>query len=200
MGKKDPRVDQFIREAAPFARPILKRVRALAHRHCKGVEETIKWGMPFFLVDGKIICMIGAFKAHCNFGFWKGRSFVNPDGTSAKVGMGQLDRLTSVRDLPSAKLMASYFKQALEWNAKKKGSPRVRKIPKAVPRLPADFARGLRSNRKAWSVFTAFSPSKKREYIEWIAGAKSEETRERRMETAIEWIAQGKSRNWKYRS
>jgi uncharacterized protein YdeI (YjbR/CyaY-like superfamily) len=202
MAKKDPNVDRFIREAAPFARPILKRIRSLVHRGCPQAEETIKWGMPFFMVDGKILCAVGAFKAHCNFGFWKGRSILAADGSRAKVGMGQrYGRITAVGELPSAKELSMYIKQGIELNAKVGQAKRpATKSAKPALRMPPDFARALRATPKANRMFADFSPSKKKEYVEWIVDAKTEETRERRMETAVEWIAQGKSRNWKYQS
>ena len=71
MKKTDPRVDAYIAKSAPFARPIQKRLRAAVHEACPEAEETIKWGMPFFLVDGKVLCFMAAFKAHAGFGFWR---------------------------------------------------------------------------------------------------------------------------------
>jgi uncharacterized protein YdeI (YjbR/CyaY-like superfamily) len=199
MPKKDPRIDAVIRESAPFAKPILTHIRKVIHKYCPRVEETIKWGMPHFLYDGKMLCGMGPFKEHCRFGFWNGSQIVNPDGSKAKIGMGDNDALTSLKDLPSEKLLASYIKQAMKL-AESGASPMKGRVAKKAPvRTPPDFLRALKANRKAFDHYQAFSPSHKREYVEWIAGAKTEATRESRLETAVDWIARGKSRNWKYR-
>ena len=76
--------------------------------------------------------------------------------------------------------------------------PRAKTAPKPPLKTPAAFATALKKNRKAQANFDAFPPSHKREYIEWITDAKQEATRERRIDTAVEWIAEGKQRNWKY--
>lgn len=199
MPKKDHRVDAYIQDAAPFSKPILKHLRALIHKTCPQVEETLKWGFPHFMYGGKILCGMGAFKAHCTFGFWNGRLIVDDDGSRAKVAMGQMGRITRVQDLPAKTVLASYIKQAMKLNeAGASPAKRVAKHSKPPVRTPADLMRALRANKKALATFDGFSPSHKREYVEWIAGAKTEETRERRLETAIEWMAEGKSRNWKY--
>jgi uncharacterized protein YdeI (YjbR/CyaY-like superfamily) len=197
MPTKDPRIDAVIRDAAPFARPILLHVRKLVHRSCPEVEETLKWGMPFFLYKGKILCSIAPFKAHCRFGFWNGRKILKTNGEKANIGMGQLS-VTNIQDLPSAKELASYVKQAMDLCEAGASPKRASRRPRPPARPPADLMRALRADKRALGVFDAFSPTHRREYVEWIEGAKSEETRERRLETAVEWISKGKSRNWKY--
>lgn len=200
MAKKDPRIDAIIQEAAPFAKPILIHLRKVIHKNCPQVEETLKWRMPHFMYEGKILCGMGAFKSHCIMGFWKGSHLVDDDGKKAKMAMGQLGRITSVKDLPSDKKLASYIKQAMELNEAKSAAPKRTVKHKKLPlKPPSYFLRALKANKKALAHFNAFSPSCQREYVEWIVSAKTEETRERRLETAIDWMSEGKTRNWKYK-
>ncbi|HTL12639.1 MAG TPA: YdeI/OmpD-associated family protein [Bdellovibrionota bacterium] len=198
MSKTDPRVDAFIeKKAAPFAQPILKHLRKLVHRACPATEETIKWGMPTFMYDGRILCGMAAFKAHCAFIFWKGTLIVP---NAKEEGMGTLGKITSKKDLPSDTVLLKYLRKAMAFN---EGAAAAIKRPlkharKPAPKAPADFMRALKANKRALATYKAFSPSHQREYVQWIVEAKTEETRERRMETAIDWMSEGKHRNWKY--
>ena len=206
MGTKDPRFDVYISKAAPFARPILKRLRTLVHKGCPGVIETIKWGAPSYkFPKGDILCGMAAFKQHCVFGFWKSTLMFADDkaGDKAKLTWGAPGRdpvparITSVDDLPSEAVMVALVKKAAQLNEDGVKAPRIVKKRKPLP-MPGDFAAALKKTRDASAVFKGFSPSQQREYIEWIVEAKTDATRQRRLETAIEWIAQGKVRNWKY--
>ena len=200
------KVDAYIAKAAPFAQPVLNHLRALTHKACPEVEEEIKWGRPFFLYRGTILCNISAFKAHCAFGFWGAEigKVLKEDGVVQEGGMGSLGKIASVKDLPEDKALLGYLRQAVVFVDEGKGetmmavSRRVVKAPKAAVETPAEFRAALKKNKAAGKVFEAFSPSCKREYVEWIADAKREETRERRVAQAVEWIAEGKQRNWKY--
>jgi uncharacterized protein YdeI (YjbR/CyaY-like superfamily) len=202
MPKKDPRIDAYIEKATPFARPILRHLRKVVHAGCPNVEETIKWGMPHFTYYG-MFCGMAAFKQHCAFGFWKNELLVKKYkelGKRTEDAMGQLGRITSLADLPPEKTLLGYVKDAAtlrEKSAKLSAKPRVKKR-KPAPKIPKDFLMRLRKNEKAHATFAAFSPSHQREYVEWITEAKREETRARRVATALEWLAAGKSRNWKY--
>jgi len=193
MGKKDPRVDAYIAKSADFARPILKRMRDLVHKGCPEVEETIKWGMPAFDYHGFLGGM-AAFKAHCAFNLWKG-SMLGADNSDA---MGQFGRITSVSDLPKDSVLVGYVREAARLNAEGVKAPRQPKAPKKPLSTPPDLASALKRNAKAKATFEGFSPSHRREYIEWITEAKTEETRSKRLGTAIEWMAEGKPRMWKY--
>ena len=195
MPKRDPRVDEYIANAPEFARPILAHVRALVHRNCPDVEETLKWRMPTFLYHG-MLCGMAAFKQHCTFGFWKHGLVVGDK--SQNDAMGQFGRMQSVADLPSDKQLAAYIKKAMQLNEAGVKVPRARAAPRPAPAAPADLAAALKKNRKAQATFDAFSPSCKREYVEWITEAKQEATRQKRIAQAIEWLAEGKSRHWKY--
>lgn len=197
MGRSDPRVDAYIARAGDFAKPILTRLRAAVHSSCPDVEETMKWSVPHFVYKG-VLCSMASFKEHAAFGFWKGSLILGGASKSADA-MGQLGRLTVLSDLPPKSVLAGYIKKAVALNDEGVKIPRVpkRAAPNAL-RVPADLAALLKKSKKAHAVFAGFSPSHKREYVEWISEAKSPDTRARRLQTAITWIAEGKSRNWKY--
>ena len=199
----DPRVDAYIEKAAPFAQPVLTHLRKLMHQACPRVNETIKWGMPFFLQQGVIVGHMAAFKQHCALGFWgpEMKKLLAKDGYSWSDGMGSLGRITSVKDLPPDKKMLAYMTHAaelVESGQRTKSINRPAKAAKRPVRVPAELAAALKKNKTAAKVFEEFSPSCRREYAEWIAEAKRPETKEKRITQAVIWIAQGKSRNWKY--
>lgn len=201
--KQDPRVDAYIAEAAPFAQPILQHVREVVHRAVPEAEETIKWSMPFFTVNGKILCNVAAFKAHCSFGILgpDARAEIAKDGYGSEEGMGTFGKLASVKDLPAESKLAGYLKRSAGRIAAGKSpmaAAAARRQPrKAIP-APKEFTAALGRSARAKAHFAKMPPSHQREYLEWITEAKKDETRDRRIAQAIEWIADGKSRNWKY--
>lgn len=196
---RDPRIDAYIRNAAPFAQPVLKHIRAVVHDACPDVEETMKWNTPSFEHHG-VMCGMAAFKAHCVIGFWKadllGEMF--PELTADGTSLQRLGGITSIRDLPPKAKLARLVKAAAKLNEDGVKIARApRPAPKAV-RAPADLLAALRNNAEARAGYDALSPSHKREYIEWITEARRDETRRHRVETAVEWMAEGKIRNWRY--
>ena len=198
MGTRDPRVDAYIAKSADFAQPILRHLRETVHEACPEVEETMKWSSPHFMYHGMLAGM-AAFKHHCAFGFWKGKLIVGTNGGSADRAMGQFGRIEKLSDLPPRKVLHDYIRQAMELNETGTKVPARGKAtaPRRVV-VPADVSAALAKNRKAKGTFDGFSPSHRREYIEWITEAKTDETRQRRLKQAIEWMAEGKPRNWKY--
>ena len=202
----NPKVDAYIAKAKPFAQPILIHIRKVVHTACPQVQETIKWSRPFFEYKGVILCNISAFKEHCSFGFWGQEigAILRKAGAVKDGAMGSLSRITSVDTLPPEKQLFAWVHQAADFvDSGQYTSPiaarnRVVKASRPAPRTPPQFSIALRENKKAAAAFAAFSPSCKREYIEWIADAKRSETRDQRVKTAVEWIAEGKQRNWKY--
>ena len=197
MPKHDPRIDAYIERAAPFAQPILARVRELVHEACPQVEETIKWGMPTFEYAGGILCGMAASKEHASFGFWK-HALVLGEG-EPRDGMGSYGKMASLQDLPPKKTLVAHIRKAMKLNEDGVKAPTTRKTaPKPPPEAPADLAAALKKNKAAKASFDAFPPGAKREYIEWIVEAKREETRAKRLAQAVEWMAEGKRRNWKY--
>jgi uncharacterized protein YdeI (YjbR/CyaY-like superfamily) len=200
MGKRNPAVDAYIAEANDFAKPILTHIRDIVHAAVPDVEEELKWGHPSFIHKG-MMCGMAAFKEHCTFGFWKGEQIKTVDGT--KMGLGaksQFNRLTKVNDLPSKKVLAGYVKEAARLNDEGTPGPMSgRKPATAKPvTVPPYFTAALKKNKKAMATWEDFSPSARREYVGWLTEAKTDATRDKRLAQAVEWIAEGKQRNWKY--
>lgn len=198
--KKDKLVDAYIGKSPDFAKPVLTQLRAIVHDACPGVEEDIKWSCPHFLYRDKVLCSMAAFKQHCAFHIWHGGQVVDAKDNKSDEAMGQFGRITSVEELPSKKAIAGYLKKAMaliDSGAKRFERPKAKPENKEVV-VPDDFAAALGKSKKAQAVFDGFSYSHRKEYVEWITDAKTEETRQRRIATALEWLAEGKSRNWKY--
>lgn len=199
MATTDPRIDAYIAKSAPFAQPILEHLRTLVHAKVPRVEETIKWGFPHFMYGGAMLCSMAAFKQHVAFGFWKGALLAEVGAAGANTeAMGQFGRITSMADLPTTTDLARLLRAAMSLNDEGVTLPRTVKARAAPVEVPPIFSAALRRDAKAKAAFDAFSPSHRREYCEWIAEAKREDTRERRVAQALEWLREGKSRNWKY--
>jgi uncharacterized protein YdeI (YjbR/CyaY-like superfamily) len=201
MGRYDKRIDAYIAKSADFAKPILTHLRDVVHEACPEVEETLKWSHPHFMYKG-MLCGMQAFKAHCALGFWKGSLIMGKAEVRNADGAGQFGRITSLKELPSKKVLVGYVKQAVRLNEEGVSVPKpAKKAAKPKPVVvPDELAVALGKNKKAQAAFDALSPSHRREYTEWIAEAKREETKTRRVIQAIEWISEGKSRNWKYQN
>ena len=198
MGKKDARIDAYIDRSADFAKPILKHIRKLVHAGCPEVEETLKWGHPSFVHKG-ILCGMAAFKNHCAFILWKGALILDDRGTRVDGGMGHFGKLSKLGDLPKDGVMLGYIRRGAQLNEQGIKVPgKVRSKEKKELKVPSYFLKALRRNTKAFETFRGFSYTNKKDYVEWITEAKTEETRSNRLATAIEWMADGRARNWKY--
>ena len=198
MAGRDPRVDAYIEKSADFAKPILRHLRELVHTACPEVEETMRWSFPHFTYHG-LLCSMASFKRHCAFGLWKGSLILGEQVPEPEAAMGHFGRITSLEDLPPDGVLIGYLREGMRLNQEGIQPPsRVKRAPKPEITLPDDLVLALREHPLAGESFAAFSPSHRREYVEWISGAKSDATRARRLATAIEWMAEGKSRNWKY--
>lgn len=197
----DPRLDAYIAKSADFAQPILRHLRKLVHAASPDISETLKWGMPTFMLGKSILCQMAAFKAHAVFGFWHiemEQLLIKELGKTGEA-MGVFGRLTTPADLPSDRELRRYLKQAVALvHSGKPARPRSATPEKPVPRVPADLTAALRKNAKASATWKAFTPVQRRDYLEWIAEAKQETTRARRLVTTLEWLSEGKRRNWKY--
>lgn len=197
MPTTDKRIDAYIEKSADFAQPILKHLRDLIHKACPDVTETLKWSMPSFDYKG-ILCGFAAFKQHATFGFWK-QSLMETDAfPKNKTAMGSFGRITSLKDLPPDKVMIGLIHQAMELNEK---GVKVTKKPTAAKKelvVPDILAAALKKNKSAKAAFEKFPYSCKKEYVEWITEAKTDATRDKRLATTIEWLSEGKRRNWKY--
>ena len=197
MGDHNPAVDAYIQNAAEFARPVLVHLRELVHRTAPGIQETIKWRIPCFEYKG-IVCNMAAFKQHCSFGFWKASLLKDKNlFETTDSGMGNLGKIRKLDDLPPDELLIACIRDAVHLNENDIRVSAAKKKKKTLE-IPKDFAAELKTNRAANTHFSEFAPGYQRDYIEWITGAKTEKTRQKRLATAIEWIGEGKHRNWKY--
>ncbi|MFI5178110.1 MAG: YdeI/OmpD-associated family protein [Vicinamibacterales bacterium] len=197
MPSRDPRIDTYIRNAAPFAQPILTRLRTIIHTACPDVVETIKWRVPSFEHQG-ILCGLAAFKAHCGLGFWKQKPLEEGLSAADARALAQAGGMTSIDQLPDDRALVRIVRAAAKLNEDGVELPRRKAGTKPPLKTPAFFLAAVRKNKKALATFRAFSSSHQREYVEWVTGAKTEETRSRRLATAVTWMAEGKSRNWQY--
>jgi uncharacterized protein YdeI (YjbR/CyaY-like superfamily) len=201
MPLQDPRIDAYIVKSAPFAKPILLHIRKLVHKACPDITETMKWSFPHFEYKG-VVCSMATFKQHCAFGFWKASIMKDPNQimqVKDRGAMGHFDRITDLKDLPSDKIMIAYIKEAVHLNeAGVKLPSKVKTVVKELE-IPAYITNALKKNTKARKTFEAFPYSHKKEYVEWITEAKTEPTREKRINTMLEWLEEGKDRNWKYK-
>lgn len=198
MAATDPRIDAYIAKAGEFARPILRELRQRVHTACPTAEETLKWSAPSFTYQGRILAVMAAFKQHVAFNLWHGAKVVEAGGRSGE-GMGQFGRLTRVSEIPAKRAMTGYIRQAMKLidaggtaGGTRSATPRPRLDP------PDDLLSALAANPQAQATFDGFPPGKQRDYVEWIIDAKREDTRQRRLVQAVEWLAEGKSRHWKY--
>jgi uncharacterized protein YdeI (YjbR/CyaY-like superfamily) len=203
MPTYDPRIDAYIARSAPFSQPIMEHLRELVHETCPEVEETIKWGMPSFQYKG-ILCGLAAFKQHCSFGFWKSSLLNDPHGVlkdQEQAAMGSFGKMTSVKDLPSDKILKALIKDAMRLNdegIKIPTASRKRGVVKNEISEPDYFTKLLAKNKRAKETWDAFAPSHRREYLEWLTEAKTEPTREKRLARTMELLAEGRQRHWKY--
>ena len=197
MTSHDPRIDAYIAKSAEFARPILEHLRECVHAACPEVEEGIKWSMPFFSYKAAPMCMMAAFKQHCSFGFWLSKEVT---GGSDEDGMGQFGKLATLKDLPPDKQLATYLKKAMALNEAGVKKSRPKAAAKPAPALPDELAAALarKQHAAARKTWEGFGPGAQREYVDWITEAKTEATRQKRLATTLEWLAEGKKRNWKY--
>ena len=195
---RDPRIDAYIAKSQPFAQPILKQVRECVHAALPDAEETIKWSMPAYTVGGKIVLITAAFKAHCALNFWRGQELSS--GPASDEGMGQFGKISSLDELPSDEALLKLVREAVQL-ARSAPAPRKTKTePKPAPELHPDFAAALAGAPAAKRMLDSFPPSAQRDYFEWIAEAKQEGTRNKRIATALEWLAEGQRRHWKYQN
>jgi uncharacterized protein YdeI (YjbR/CyaY-like superfamily) len=195
---RNPRVDAYIAKAQPFAQPILSHVRERVHAAVPGVEEAMKWSAPGFTLDGKILLMMAAFKQHAALNFWRGQEL--GDGEPKAGAMGQFGKLTSVDDLPSDAELDALIREAAELSKYAPAPRKTKHEPKPAPEMHPEFAAALAKAPHAKATLEGFPPSAQRDYLEWIAEAKQDATRAKRIATAVEWLGEGKRRHWKYQN
>lgn len=201
MSQFNPKVDEYISKSADFAKPVLEHLRKIIHDACPEVEEVIKWGIPHFDYKGDMMCILAAYKNHCSFSLYKAELMSDPkliESVKAGKKMGYMDKIKTLSDLPSKKVLVAYIKEAmaLNENGVKKVIPKPGK-PKTIE-VPDYFSEILSANPKAKEIFETKSSSFRKDYIVWITGAKTEATKQKRIEQSLEWIAEGKGRFWQY--
>ena len=204
MPKRDPRVDAYIANSAEFARPVLEHFRSIVEDACPDAQETVKWGRPSWQYAGALMCSMAAFKQHCTFNFWKA-PLLTFGGKAVGFGKdAQFAHITAVAELPNRSALVRLVRQAAKLNAdgvkESVMSSGVRRQARKPLPIPADLKRALTTHPKARATFEGFPPSHRREYIEWITEAKREETRAQRLRQTVQWLDEGKPRNWKYMS
>jgi len=197
----NPAVDKYIANAEDFTKPILEHLRKIIHDTCPQVEEVIKWGIPHFDYKGDMMCILAAYKKHCSFSLYKAALMKDPkivESVAAGQKMGYMDKVKALTDLPAIKVLVAYIKEAMALNENgiKKAKPKP-EAPKVIE-MPDYLSEALKANPKAKEVFESKSPSFRKEYIVWITDAKTEATRQKRIEQSLEWIAEGKGRFWQY--
>ncbi|KAA2221322.1 YdeI/OmpD-associated family protein [Chryseobacterium sediminis] len=200
MEKHSPKIDAYIEKSQDFAKPILHYIRETVHEFCPDAEETMKWSFPHFIYKGKNLCAMASFKQHCTFGFWLEKEMKTMQEITQDIeknSMFSLGKIMQVGDLPSKPQLKKAIKEAMELTdmgvTMKKAAP-----SKTEMEVPDYFKAALKAHSKASDIFEKASPSFRKEYISWIIEAKTEATRNKRLEQSLEWIAEGKSRNWKY--
>jgi uncharacterized protein YdeI (YjbR/CyaY-like superfamily) len=195
---RDPRVDAYIARAQPFARPILDHVRERVHALLPDAEETLKWSAPAFTLDGRILLIMAAFKAHAALNFWRGQELLGTDANAD--AMGEFGKLASLDDLPPDRELDALILRAADLTTSAPAPRKVKHAPKPPPELHPEFAAALDAVPKAKAALDGFPPSARRDYLEWISDAKQPVTRPKRIATAVEWLSEGKRRHWKYQN
>jgi uncharacterized protein YdeI (YjbR/CyaY-like superfamily) len=197
MPTTDPWVDAYIDKAADFAKPILRHIRALVHEVCPETVEKKKWSFPHFDYKDEMMCSMAGFKQHCALTFLKQSLLENSAFAEVKTAMGSFGRITSLDDLPDDKAMKKLIREAMRLNDAgiKVPKPPAQKKEVVVPDV---LLGALAGNEKAAETFNNFPPSCKKEYVEWITEAKTDATRDKRLATTLEWLSEGKRKNWKY--
>jgi uncharacterized protein YdeI (YjbR/CyaY-like superfamily) len=115
------------------------------------------------------------------------------------TAMGNFGQLKSMNDLPPDRIILGYIRQAVKLNSKAIKVPRrTRRTEKKALKVPKYFKDALVKNRMALKTFESFSYTNKKDYVDWMTEAKTEETRIKRLVNSIDWLSQGKIRNWKY--
>lgn len=201
MAQLNSKVDEYIAKSEGFAKPILEYLRQIIHETCPDAAEDIKWGTPHYSYKGDHLCMIAGFKNHYSFSLYKAEFMKDKEiAESVKAGkkFGYMDKLKSVSELPSKEVLVSFLKEAMTINENgiKKEKP-ISDKPKVIE-TPDYLTEALNANKQAKEVWESKSDSYRKDYLVWIIDAKTDATRQKRIEQSLEWIAEGKGRFWQY--
>jgi len=193
MAEKNPAIEAYIEKFPQWEKELTKLVRII--RKSK-LEETIKWGMPNFCLDGKMVIGIGAFKNH--FGIWyfqgallKDKSKVLKNAQPGKTQAMRQWKLESMEDL-DVKLIHAYNQEAIEnQKAGKRVIPTKRK-PKKVA-MPIELKEHLKQHPSDKKAFEKLTPGRQNEVKEYIGEAKRASTRINRLAKSIDLLLEGKT-------
>ncbi|HET6246345.1 MAG TPA: YdeI/OmpD-associated family protein [Tepidisphaeraceae bacterium] len=179
-------VDEYIATASDYTRPILVKLRRIFQQASLKLQEEIKWGIPCFVYKGPV-GGFAAYKAHVSWGLWKARLLNDPDGLIGhRIVMG--GKITKVSEIPPASKLAALIKQVIALNEAGIKNPKP-----PVPEVPGDFAAAMKKSKQAAKHYAAFTPARKWQYVNWINKAKRPQTRAKRIQTAVEWIGEGRT-------
>jgi hypothetical protein len=188
-----------------YAQPIFAHLRALIHTTCPDTDEAIKWSIPHFERDGDYLCIFAASPGHASFTFYKQQLMSDPrlrDNLNLPAIKRFMGRLTSLSDLPDDATLAAMLQEAADLNARGVRLPdRAPKTPPVIDMPSAvatAVATALAANPAAQAVWDAKSAAWRKDYLVWITAAKTDPTRDARIAEALDWIADGKARFWKY--
>jgi len=202
LPSSEPEVDAYAEGVEAFAKPILAHLRGLIRATCPEVVETLKWGIPHFDYRGEMMCIFAAYRSHCAFSFWKSALMSDPrlkasiDLPASKRFMG---KLRSLADLPVDAELTAWIREAMLLNEQgAKVAPRKTSAAPKIVVAPPAFVERLAASPSVKAMFESKSASFQKEYNVWIAEAKTEATRDKRINEALAWIAEGKGRFWKY--
>ena len=165
-----------------------------------GLIEEIKWGGPIYTLNGKNVLAIGGFKNFATIWFHQGVFLSDPKGVLVNASEGKTRglrqwRFTSMEQIKPA-VIKKYILEAIK-NAKE--GKEIKPEKKAPLPLPAELQSVFKKDKVAKTSFDKLTPGKQREYIEYIAEAKGEETRRRRVAKSIPMITSGLGLNDKYK-
>jgi uncharacterized protein YdeI (YjbR/CyaY-like superfamily) len=160
----NPQVDAFLRDA-PAWRDELTALRAIVLD--SGLAEDWKWRAPCYTFEGRNVAILGAFRAYCALGFFKGALLKDADGILTAPGKD-----------------SQFMRQARFTD--------VRRIAELEAVLRADIAEAVEVRPDLRAAFDALTPGRRRGYVLHIAGGKRSATRRSRVERCAPRILDGK--------
>lgn len=190
------KISQYIESADVKKKEILQRLRDFLNRDDFGLTEDWKWHAPNFNSNG-MVCWLAFFKSHVGLNFFKGSLIEDLHGLYDNASMDKGNRIIKYKTINeiNENLLEYYIYEAIKHN--KEGAKITSK--KVEIEVPKDLAKALEKDIMAKDFFTNLAPGYKRDYIDWIISAKQEKTRLKRLETTLEWLGQGKKKNWRYK-
>lgn len=163
------------------------------------LEESIKWGAPVYMFENKNIIGIGAFKNHCALWFFKGAMLEDPKNLLFNAQKDKTKLLRQYRISTDSDINIPYLKKLIQSAIHIEKSGVI--IPKAPPKkvsIPDLLLDKMDEDLELRTAFSQFTPSKQREFCEYIEQAKRMNTKISRLQKIILLIKSGKSLYQKY--